>query len=199
VLRLGVGVDGLVGNDRVTGVRLVDGSVLPADMVVVGIGARPAVDWLQGSGVPVRDGVICRADLTVADRVVAVGDVARWQQKHGGDLRIEHWDNAVRQADAAAATLLDPGAGAPYTATSMFWSDQYDCKLHLVGHPAAGDDFVVLEGSPDDRRFVGAYMSGDRLHAVLLCNQPHRLRTYRTAVEDGALPAPVEHHRAVSA
>jgi NADPH-dependent 2,4-dienoyl-CoA reductase/sulfur reductase-like enzyme len=199
VLRLGVGVDGLVGNDRVTGVRLVDGSVLPADVVVVGIGARPAVDWLQGSGIPVRDGVVCREDLSVADRVVAVGDVARRQQKQGGDLRIEHWDNAVRQADAAAATLLDPGAGAPYAATSMFWSDQYDCKLHLVGHPAAGDDFVVLEGSPDDRRFVGAYMSGDRLHAVLLCNQPHRLRTYRTAVEDGALPASVEHHRAVSA
>ncbi|CDP86695.1 MULTISPECIES: NAD(P)/FAD-dependent oxidoreductase [Mycolicibacterium] len=188
-LRLGVGVDGFVGADRVTGVRLANGEIVPADVVLVGVGSRPAVDWLHGSGLELADGVLCRGNLAAAERIVAVGDVARWQPLRGGSVRIEHWDNAVRQAEVAAATLIDPAAGSPYTATTMFWSDQYDCKLHLIGHSEPGDDFAVIEGGLDDRRFVGAYTKAGRLNAVLLCNQPHRLKVYRTAVENGALPA----------
>lgn len=187
-LRLGVGVAGFVGTDRVTGVQLADGEILPADTVLVGVGARPDVDWLRDSGITIGDGIPCGPDLAVADRVVAVGDIARWQHHHGGNRRIEHWENAARQAEIAAATLLEPGRTQPYTDTTMFWSDQYDCKLHLIGHPQPGDNFDVVEGSLDDRRFVGLYTRDGRLNAALLCNQPHRLRTYRTIVKDGIVP-----------
>lgn len=185
-LRMGVGVAGFVGTDRVTGVRLADGTVLPADVVVLGVGARPAVDWLHGSGLPIGDGVLCSPDLAVADRVVAAGDVACWSHR-GGVTRVEHWENAVRQADVAAATLLDPAAAQPFTATTMFWSDQYDCKIQLIGQPRPDDAFTVTEGSIPDRRFVGVHTRHGRVTAALLCNQPHRLRPYREAVRDAAV------------
>ncbi|WP_445519181.1 NAD(P)/FAD-dependent oxidoreductase [Streptomyces sp. NEAU-174] len=186
-LRLGAGVAGFTGDGRVTGVRLTDGHVVPADVVLVGVGARPATGWLEGSGLPLEDGVVCGPDLAVADRIVAAGDVARWPHHRGGALiRVEHWDNALRQADAAAATLLAPaGAASPFTAATMFWSDQYDCKLQLVGHPLPGDEATVVEGELGERRCVIAYRRAGELTAALLCNSPHRLRAYRQAVATG--------------
>jgi NADPH-dependent 2,4-dienoyl-CoA reductase/sulfur reductase-like enzyme len=183
-LRLGTQVAAFTGRDRVTGVRLADGEVVPADVVVVGVGARPATDWLHGSGLPVQDGVLCGPDLAVADRIVAAGDVARWPHHHDGTLvRVEHWDNAMRQADTAAATLLAENGTAPaFTQTTMFWSDQYDCKLQLVGHPRPDDLMSVAEGDLTRRRCVVVYSRAGRTTAALLVNSPHRLRAYREAV-----------------
>jgi NADPH-dependent 2,4-dienoyl-CoA reductase/sulfur reductase-like enzyme len=146
----------------------------------------------------VGDGVLCGPDLAVADRVVVAGDIARWRLPDGSTRRVEHWDNAARQGEFAAAALLDPGKQIPYATTTMFWSDQFDLKLHVVGHPEPGDLFAVVEGSLHDRQFVGAYTSGDILHAAVLCNQSQRLRTYREAVQNGTLPISVG-HRAVPA
>ncbi|MFD4602975.1 NAD(P)/FAD-dependent oxidoreductase [Streptomyces sp. NPDC058464] len=192
-LRLGTGVAGFTGDDRVTGVRLADGEVLPADVVMVGVGARPATDWLRGSGLPVDDGVLCGPDLAVADRIVAAGDVARWPHHSDGTLvRVEHWENALRQADSAAATLLAGAGRAPaFAETTMFWSDQYDCKLQLIGHPRPGDLVTVAEGDLAQRRCVVVYSRSGRTTAALLVGSPHRLRAYREAVGSAVLVADV--------
>ncbi|WP_063043346.1 NAD(P)/FAD-dependent oxidoreductase [Nocardia pseudovaccinii] len=182
----GARVVGLTGEQHVEGVRLADGQIVSADVVLIAVGARPAVDWLADSGLDLADGVRCGGDLTVAGGVVAVGDIARWSSSRGGDMRVEHWENAVRQAEVAAESLLDPGRGRRFDATTMVWSDQYDCKLQLIGHPQPGDEFSVIEGSLEERRFVGLYAAGGRVRAALLCNQPHRIRAYRGMVESAA-------------
>ncbi|WP_329024231.1 NAD(P)/FAD-dependent oxidoreductase [Streptomyces sp. NBC_00690] len=187
-LRLGAGVAGFTGRDRVTGVQLASGEVVPADVVVVGVGARPATDWLENSGLPLDDGVVCGADLSVADRIVAAGDVARWPHHRDGALvRVEHWDNALRQANTAAATLLalDDRPATVFSDTTMFWSDQYDCKLQLVGHPYPDDLVTVVEGDLAQRRGVVVYSRAGQMTAALLVSSPHRLRDYRRAVASG--------------
>ncbi|MGW0330214.1 NAD(P)/FAD-dependent oxidoreductase [Nocardia sp. NPDC003183] len=183
-LRLGIGVTGFTGRERVTGVCLANGEIVPADVVVVGIGAQPATEWLIGSGLHLDDGVVCKPDLSVADRIVAAGDIARWPHHRDGTLvRVEHWDNAIRQADTAAATLLAADGAAPnFAETSMVWSDQYDCKLQFIGRPRPDDEVSIVEGDLGSRRFVAVYSRAGRMTAALLASSPHRLREYRAAI-----------------
>jgi 3-phenylpropionate/trans-cinnamate dioxygenase ferredoxin reductase subunit len=180
-LLTGTGVAGLTGTDRVTGVRLADGRELPADIVVVGVGVRPATDWLAGSGVPVDDGVVCDAGCaTGIPGVVAVGDVARCPHPFTGrHARIEHWSNAGEQARTAARTLLTGvPAAAPATAP-YFWSDQYQVRIQLAGHVAPGAEPEIVDGDVDSRTFTAVYRRADTPVAVLSLNQPklfNRLR-----------------------
>jgi NADPH-dependent 2,4-dienoyl-CoA reductase/sulfur reductase-like enzyme len=113
-LRLGTGVERIDGGERVERVRLADGSAIPADLVVIGVGVSPNTDWLAGSGLTVDDGVVCDATTLAAPGVVAAGDVARWPSRRFGELmRVEHWDNAIAMgAHAAGRLLADLGAGA---------------------------------------------------------------------------------------
>ncbi|NNN34429.1 FAD-dependent oxidoreductase [Streptomyces sp. S3(2020)] len=185
----GTGVAGLVGEGRVTGVRLADGRVLPADVVVVGVGVRPTTDWLAGSGVRVDDGVVCDAGCaTGVPGVVAVGDVARCPSPFTGrHARIEHWTNATEQARTAARTLLrGESAPAPLTAP-YFWSDQYQVRIQLAGHVAPGAEPQIVEGDVDSRSFTAVYRREGTPVAVLSLNQPkffNRLR--RTLVPAAA-------------
>ncbi|MGP4085281.1 NAD(P)/FAD-dependent oxidoreductase [Streptomyces sp. KR55] len=188
-LLCGTGVAGLVGEGRVTGVRLADGRVLPADIVVVGVGVRPATDWLAGSGVQVDDGVVCDVGCsTGVPGVVAVGDVARCPNPFTGrHARIEHWSNATEQAKTAARTLLT-GVSAPAPLTApYFWSDQYQVRIQLAGHVAPGAEPQVVEGDVDSRSFTAVYRREGTAVAVLSLNQPkffNRLR--RTLVPAAA-------------
>jgi 3-phenylpropionate/trans-cinnamate dioxygenase ferredoxin reductase subunit len=183
-------VAGLVGENRVTGVRLADGRVLPADIVVVGVGVRPATDWLAGSGVRVDDGVVCDAGCaTSVPGVVAVGDVARCPSPFTGrHARVEHWTNATEQARTAARTLLrGESAPAPLTAP-YFWSDQYQVRIQLAGHVGPGAEPEVVEGDVDSRSFTAVYRREGAPVAVLSLNQPkffNRLR--RTLVPAAAV------------
>lgn len=191
-LRVGVGVDGFVGNGRVEGVRLTDGSQVPADLVIVGLGVTPATDWLDGSGLRVDDGVICdacgTAEGSTADvPVVAAGDVARWwhplYERH---LRTEHWDDAGRQGAAAARTLLAGPQGAePHDEVPYFWSDQYDVKLQMLGVPTGYDSVEIVEGDPSSGEFVAAYGRGGHTIAVL-GTITGRVYAYREAIEKRA-------------
>ncbi|OJZ75216.1 pyridine nucleotide-disulfide oxidoreductase [Mycobacterium paraffinicum] len=191
-LRVGVGVDGFLGNGRVEGVRLTDGSRVPADLVIVGLGVTPATAWLDGSGLRVDDGVMCNAcgvaEGSTADvPVVAAGDVARWwhplYERH---LRTEHWDDAGRQGAAAARTLLAGPRGAEaYDDVPYFWSDQYDVKLQMLGVPTDYDSVEIVEGGPDSWEFVAAYGRGGRTIAVL-GTIPGRVYAYREAIEKRA-------------
>jgi NADPH-dependent 2,4-dienoyl-CoA reductase/sulfur reductase-like enzyme len=191
-LRVGVGVDEFVGNGRVEAVRLTDGSRVPADLVVVGLGVTPATDWLDGSGLRVDDGVLCDATGAVegdaADaRVVAAGDVARWwhplYERH---LRTEHWDDAGRQGAAAARTLLaGPELAQAYDEVPYFWSDQYHVKLQMLGVPSDYDAIEIVEGDPDAWEFVAAYGRDGRTIAVL-GTVSGRVYAYREAIKSRA-------------
>ncbi|MGI5373780.1 NAD(P)/FAD-dependent oxidoreductase [Streptomyces sp. CA-251387] len=188
-LLCGTAVAGLVGDGRVTGVRLADGRVLPADIVVVGVGVRPATDWLAGSGVQVDDGVVCDTGCsTSVPGVVAVGDVARCPHPFTGrHTRIEHWSNATEQAKTATRTLLN-GVSAPAPLTApYFWSDQYQVRIQLAGHVVPGAEPEVVEGDVDSRSFTAVYRQEGTPVAVLSLNRPkffNRLR--RTLVPAAA-------------
>ncbi|MFF8848233.1 NAD(P)/FAD-dependent oxidoreductase [Streptomyces sp. NPDC015127] len=187
----GTGVAGLTGNGRVTGIRLTDGRLLPADVVVVGVGVRPATDWLAGSGVQVDDGVVCDAGCaTNVPGVVAVGDVARCPNPFTGrHARIEHWSNATEQAKTAARTLLS-GVSAPAPPTApYFWSDQYQVRIQLAGHVAPGATPHVVEGDLDSRSFTAVYRREDTPVAVLSMNQPKLFNRLRRTLTPAAATA----------
>ncbi|WP_215452525.1 NAD(P)/FAD-dependent oxidoreductase [Streptomyces sp. ATCC 21386] len=183
-LLCGTGVAELLGEDRVTGVRLADGRVLPADIVVVGVGVRPNTDWLAGSGVLVDDGVVCDTGCaTTVPGVVAVGDVARCPHPFTGrHARVEHWSNATEQAKTAARTLLT-GVPAPAPLTApYFWSDQYRTRIQLAGYVAPGAVPEVVEGDLDSRTFTAVYRHQGEPVAVLSLNQPKFFNRLRRAL-----------------
>jgi NADPH-dependent 2,4-dienoyl-CoA reductase/sulfur reductase-like enzyme len=190
-LRLGVGVTGLVGNGRVEGVRLEDATVIPADVVVVGVGVAPTTGWLEGSGLDLADGLRCdqwcRA-LTAGrpvPTVVGAGDVARWDHPLFGEaVRVEHWTNAVEQGHSAATALLRGEDAPPFAPVPYFWSDQYETKIQFVGRP--GPDMRVVEGSLDDDRFVVAFGREDRLVGALSFNRAARIMRYRALIAAGS-------------
>ncbi len=192
IVRVGVGVDAFVGNGRVEAVRLNDGSQVPADVVIVGLGVAPATDWLEGSGLHVDDGVVCdatgAAEGSTGDvTVVAAGDVARWwhplYERH---LRTEHWDDAGRQGEAAARTLLaGPDRAEAFDGVPYFWSDQYDVKVQMLGSPTDYDAIEIVEGDPDGWEFVAAYGRGGHTIAVL-ATIPNRVHAYRDAISKRA-------------
>jgi 3-phenylpropionate/trans-cinnamate dioxygenase ferredoxin reductase subunit len=193
-LLCGVGVAGLEGAGRVTGVRLADGRLVPADVVVVGVGARPATDWLAGSGLDLDDGVLCDAGCaTNVPGVVAVGDVARCLDLFTGrHTRVEHWTSATEQPRTAARTLLT-GVSTPAPATApYFWSDQYRSRIQFAGHVLLGDEPQVVEGDLDGRRFAAVYRREGRAVAVLAVDQPKAFGRLRRALAPAvvALPRP---------
>ena len=185
-LRTGVGVDRIEGDRRVERVALTDGSIIDADVVVVGIGVVPNTEWLDGSGLQVGDGVLCDASCLAAERVTAAGDVARWpNQLFGETMRVEHWDNAAAQGAHAARRLLNPETG-PFTPVPWFWSDQYDRKIQLAGRVRPDDEVRVVNGSVEERRFAAIYGRAGRIVGVLGFNRPRHVMRYRALIEQGA-------------
>ncbi|MEU5892220.1 FAD-dependent oxidoreductase [Streptomyces sp. NPDC047461] len=181
-LLCGVGVKGLSGESRVDAVLLEDGRSVPADIVVVGVGARPCVEWLAGSGVELDNGVKCGADgRTTLAGVVAVGDCANWYDPRAGfHRRVEHWTGARERPDAAIATLLAGGALEPgVPRPPYFWSDQYGVKIQFVGHAAGADSVTVEAGTADDRDVLAVYRRAGDPVAVLGMNQPRLFTRWR--------------------
>ena len=169
-------------------VWLDDGTRLPADVVVVGIGVTPCVDWLASSEITLENGVVCDGALFAADRVVAAGDVANWlRQSTGRPTRVEHWTNAAEGGPAAARNLLAGSAAAvAYDPVPFFWSDQYASKIQMIGLPGPDDEVVVVSGSGTEGKMVALYRTGDRLGAVLSISQPAKLMGYRPLLAEGA-------------
>jgi NADPH-dependent 2,4-dienoyl-CoA reductase/sulfur reductase-like enzyme len=183
-VRCGVGVAEVVGSP-VEAVVLTDGTRLPADVIVVGIGVAPATDWLAGSAVGVDDGVSCDENLRAAAGVWAVGDVARWQLPEGGTARLEHWTNATEQPHAVAAAITS-GTTTAYTSVPYFWSDQYDAKLQSLGHVGPDSEPVLVFGSFDEPKWVALLRAGDRLAGVVGMRSPGRVMKLRPLLVAGA-------------
>ncbi|MEV0171680.1 FAD-dependent oxidoreductase [Streptomyces sp. NPDC050803] len=178
----GVGVKGLSGETRVAAVLLEDGRSIPADVVVVGVGASPCVEWLEGSGIALDNGVKCGADgRTSLAGVVAVGDCANWYDPRAGvHRRVEHWTGARERPDAAVATLLAQGAVEPgVPRPPYFWSDQYGVKIQFVGHASGADSVTVEAGAADDRDVLAVYRRAGNPVAVLGMNQPRLFMRWR--------------------
>ena len=187
-VRCGTGVAGFEGDGRVSGVRLTDGSVVPADVVVVGIGVSPATGWLESSGLELNDGVVCDERCRAAPGVYAAGDVARWTNPLFDEtMRLEHWTNAAEQGQAAAENLLaGDGGGTPFAPVPYFWSDQYDVKIQFVGRARPGDDVEVVDGSLESHRFVALYGRAGRLVGCLGFSRPRLVMAYRRLLAEGA-------------
>ena len=186
-LRTGVGVEGFAGSGRVESLRLSDGSAVPADLVVVGIGVAPVTDWLGSSGLELADGVVCDATCaTRAPGVVAAGDVARWYNPlFEQQMRAEHWTNAVEQGVAAAETLLaGPEAAEPFAPVPFVWSDQYGVKIQVAGQVRPDDEVKLIAGSIAERKFTVLFGRAGRLSGVLAFNRPRDVIKYRRLLAD---------------
>ncbi len=178
-VRCGVLIEGLTAE----GVRLVGGEIVQADAILVGIGVTPNTQWLEGSGLRLRDGVVCDANLNVLDvsgaavpGVFAAGDVARWPNGlFDEEMRVEHWTNAAEQGAHVAINLRHLAAGEPfepYEPLPFFWSDQFDHRIQFLGRAALDDEVRVVAGSVADAKFLALFGRDGRLHGALGVNAP---------------------------
>jgi 3-phenylpropionate/trans-cinnamate dioxygenase ferredoxin reductase component len=179
-VRLAVGVTEVRGEGHVDTVVLTDGTELPADLVVIGIGSHPATDWLDGSGIDVDNGVLCdEAGRTSAPNVWALGDVASWRDPLGHQARVEHWSNVADQARVVVPAML--GQDVPdITVVPYFWSDQYDVKIQCLGEPQATDIVHVVED--DGRKFLAYYERDGALVGVVGGGLPGKVMKVRAKI-----------------
>lgn len=184
-LRLGTTVAALDGDTRVARARLSDGSVVDADLVVVGVGVTPNTGWLEGSGVAVADGVVCDATLNAGfPGVYAAGDVARWPNELFGEtMRVEHWTTAGDHGTHVARNLLAGAEAQPFADPGYVWSDQYGVKLQLMGLTHQADEVAIVHGDVDSRRFAACYRRGERLVGALGMSSPRLVMQARQLIE----------------
>lgn len=182
----GVGLERILGEAHVTGVRLADGRELAADFVILGIGIRPATDLAEAAGLTLDNGIATDTHGRTSDpHVWAAGDCASFPWK-GGRLRLESVGNAIDQAEAVAANIV--GADAPYHALPWFWSDQYDCKLQIAGLNTGYDRIVTRDSDGDAMSFW--YYHGDTLLAVDAMNDARAYMVGKRLIEMGKSPDP---------
>ena len=187
-LLCGVGVEAIRGEGRVADVLLDDGRVLPADLVVVGIGVEPATDWLAGSQLHLENGISCDSTLHAgAEGVYAAGDVVQWlNEMYGKRQRMENWTAAAEQGAHAARNALNPTDAKPYSTVPYFWSDWYGSRIQYVGIADDADDVEIVEGMPEEGgTWIALYRSGERLRGALAINGQADIMKYRTMIAGG--------------
>ncbi|WP_218131355.1 FAD-dependent oxidoreductase [Nocardioides sp. YR527] len=170
---------------QVSGVRLEDGSVLPADDVLVAIGSVANTEWLADSGLAVQEGLVCDEYSAAGPGVYGVGDVARWHNPlFDVTMRIEHRTNAAEQGLAVARNLLCPETRRPFAPVPYFWSDQYDVKVQAYGYLRDHDEALVLDNTTSaSGRLLVIYRKADRLVGVLAVGaSPKVLRAWRALI-----------------
>jgi 3-phenylpropionate/trans-cinnamate dioxygenase ferredoxin reductase subunit len=173
-MHLGRSVEGFDGAGRLEAVLLDDNERVEADFAVVGIGAVPNAEIGADLGLGVDRGILVDAQLrTIDPRIYVAGDIASHDHPIFGRIRVEHFDNALRSAEAAARNML--GAGEQYRDPHWFWSDQYDMNLQLAGITTGYDEFVV-RGSLGERSFAGFYLRDGVLIATVSVNRAHDVR-----------------------
>lgn len=171
------------------GVRLAGGEVVEADEVLVAVGSQPNTEWLEGSGLPLGDGVVCDEYCEAAENVYAAGDVARgYNPLFATSMRVEHRTNAAEQGMAAARNLLAaPEARKPFAPVPYFWSDQYDMKVQAYGFLRGHEEVALVEGHLAQHRFVALYRTGDRVSGALAIGMPPKvIRQWRQTIAAGA-------------
>ena len=184
--------------------QLSDGDELDVEVAVVALGTLRNTEWLQGANLAADTrGVVCDAacrafdaDGVVTDDIFVAGDVARWPHPlyDGGLLVVEHWSNAVTQAETAAHNMLASAATRrAHKHLPSFWSNQFGVNIRAIGVPTFADTIVLTQGSPEERRLVAAYGREDRIVAAVAANAPRSLSVYQALIEARASFPPELH------
>ena len=170
-LRLSTGVQGLSGTERVDGVILDTGEILPTDIVVIGIGIVPNIELAIDCGLDVANGIVVDDHCRTSDSCIfSIGDCTWHPNKLlGSELRLESVHNALEQAKTAAGNIC--GEDLSYAQVPWFWSDQYDLKLQIAGL-SQGYDQVVIRGKPEQRSFACLYLREGHLISIDAVNAP---------------------------
>lgn len=189
--RFGLGVETVEGQRGDFRLKLTDGSELKADAVLVGIGSLANDDWLADSGLLVDNGVHCDVHCRAVDanNVYVAGDVARMTHPDKGSaIRLEHWTNAVEQAQTVAHNILNPTDPQSHTAMEYVWSDQYDWKIQVAGMPSHQLDHTAFGDPFEDGRAAAIFNEGETLHGAVIVNWPRALVEARRALISGMKP-----------
>jgi 3-phenylpropionate/trans-cinnamate dioxygenase ferredoxin reductase subunit len=188
-LRTGEGVESIRETDGGVVVGTTRGAAVEGDAVVVGVGIEPNVELAEAAGAKIENGIVvdefCR---TTVEGVYAAGDVANhWHPVFRRHVRVEHFDNALKQGAAAARSML--GKQEPYDDPHWFWSDQYDHNLQYAGHAAEWDE-IVVRGSIESRNFVAFYLKDGALLACLGVNRGKDVRRAMKLIRGRGKPDP---------
>lgn len=182
------GIDTVKGQSQAI-VKVSSGAEVIADVVLVAIGAVPNTDWLEGSAVPLSDGVLCDESGLAATDVYAVGDLARWQDPEtGASLRRENRTNALEQGMSVGARIahlraeaLGAEPQAAVSAVPYYWTDQYQIKISIYGR-TQNTQFRLLDGSVAAGRFVAGFFQDEQLLGVLGWNNPKGARLAKAGI-----------------
>lgn len=184
-IREGVGLARLIGNERVTGAELTDGSTVACDFVIVGVGIAPATALAEAAGVVCDNGIVTDTHGRTSDpHIWAAGDCATLDW-HGTQIRLESVGNAIDQAEIVARNML--GADVPYVPKPWFWSDQYECKLQIAGLNIGYTQVVTRQTGDAQSHW---YYKDDTLLAVDAMNDPRSYMIGKRLIEAGTSPAP---------
>ncbi|MBZ0293841.1 MAG: FAD-dependent oxidoreductase [Anaerolineae bacterium] len=183
-------------SNYVTDVKLKDGTTLPADVVVVGIGVRPATDFLNNSGIelhPRENSVLVNEHLQTSDpNVYAAGDIARWQTDDQDTQRVEHWRVAEQHGMVAAYNMMGQTENINQH-VPFFWTNQWDIQLRYVGH-ASDWDTTIFRGQPDEKDFIAFYVKDGKMLAAAGCNRDRDMDALELILRD-RMPLSVEQMR----
>ncbi|CUH85214.1 NAD(P)/FAD-dependent oxidoreductase [Thalassovita mediterranea] len=186
-IREGVGLNRLIGEGRVSGAELSDGSTLDVDFVIVGVGITPGTALAEAAGLEIDNGIKTDAEGRTSDPAIwAAGDCASFPYRDGR-LRLESVPNAIDQAECVAENLL--GAGKAYVPQVWFWSDQYDVKLQIAGL-STGYDRIITRAGDKEGAVSFWYYQGDTLLAVDAANDPRAYMVGKRLIDGGKSPAP---------
>jgi NADPH-dependent 2,4-dienoyl-CoA reductase/sulfur reductase-like enzyme len=186
--RLSSEVRRMVGTaGHVSAVELKSGELLPADFVVVGVGVRPATDFLIDSGLaldPKDQSVRVNALLQSSDPdIYAAGDIARWGGATGTGQRIEHWRTAQQQGIVAARNMLGRAEDVNHH-VPFFWTAQWGINLRYVGHATAWDEIIYREGRPEQKAFLALYVKDGKLRAAAGCQHDAQMDALEFVLRD---------------
>jgi NADPH-dependent 2,4-dienoyl-CoA reductase/sulfur reductase-like enzyme len=185
--RLGEKVARITGHGKVEAVELESGEKVDADMVVVGVGVKPATDFLKGVELSDDGGVVVDEHLRAADGLYAAGDIANFPSMTGERQRIEHWRTALQQGRIAALNMA--GRTISYDSVPFFWTRQFDAGLLYVGHVTNWDE-IILQGDVSTQNFLAFYVKGNRVQAVAGMNHDRELAVVEGLMREDRMPTP---------
>lgn len=187
---LGENVAGFEGDGYVTGVRLDSGSGVDCDLVVLGVGVRPATEMLEGFEMHKDGGVIADANLRIGENIYAAGDIVHFpDQGHVGHIRIEHWRTAMQQGRAAAYNIA--GKQAHFDGVPFFWTTQFDATLNYVGSVREWDE-IIVDGEIASKIFVAYYIKDGKAAAAAGMERDRELAYFQEALRANNAPTAEE-------
>jgi len=190
MFRLGEGVRSFEGDTHVTGVLLESGERIEAEIVLVGIGIRPATDFIRGVNKGRDGGIIVDRNMSAGNDIYAAGDVAQFPDWRTGDMiRIEHWRTAQQLGKCAALNMI--GKNVPFGGVPFFWSSQVKVHIRYVGHASSWDDLIV-DGDISSQDFITYYIKNGSVLAAAGINRDRELLVIEDLMQHNRMPD-IEH------